>query len=121
MKHGVVLLFCAVCVACDGERERRAADMTGGDSHRGAQIILSKGCASCQTIPGISGANGVVGPPLNQIARRVYVAGVLVNNPDNMFRWLRDPPGVVTRTAMPNLNLTDAEIRDIACYLYTLD
>jgi cytochrome c1 len=61
-----------------------------------------------------------VGPPLDRIATRGYIAGVLANTPQNMVRWLRDPPAVDARTAMPDLGLSEAEARDIAAYLYTL-
>jgi hypothetical protein len=40
-------------------------------------------------IPGIEGANGLVGPSLSQVGDRVYIAGVLRNTPDNMVVWLR--------------------------------
>jgi cytochrome c len=54
------------------------------------------------------------------IAKRTYVGGILANTPDNMVRWLRDPPGVDPRTAMPNMGVTEADARDIAAFLYTL-
>ena len=45
---------------------------------------------------------------------------MLPNNPDNMMRWIIDPPGIDDKTAMPNLHVGAAEARDIAAYLYTL-
>ncbi|HZI19996.1 MAG TPA: hypothetical protein VEY09_15535 [Pyrinomonadaceae bacterium] len=54
------------------------------------------------------------------MAQRSYIAGVLTNSPDNMIRWLRDPPAVDHLTAMPRLGLTEQEARDVASYLYTL-
>jgi cytochrome c1 len=71
-------------------------------------------------IPGIKGADGLVGPPLILFARRTYVAGELPNTPDNLIRWIRDPPAVEPRTAMPALGLTEQQARDVAAYLYTL-
>jgi cytochrome c1 len=82
--------------------------------------MRSYGCASCHTIPGVDGANGVVGPPLANIAIRGYLGGVLPNAPDNMIRWIRDPKGVDSLTAMPNTGVTEHDARDIAAYLYTL-
>ena len=32
-------------------------------SPAGAALILSKGCGACHVIPGIEGADGMVGPP----------------------------------------------------------
>jgi cytochrome c1 len=71
-------------------------------------------------VPGVSGPGSNVGPRLDKIAKRTYVGGVLANTPDNMVRWLRDPQGVDPRTAMPNVGLSEADARDIAAYLYTL-
>jgi cytochrome c len=62
----------------------------------------------------------LVGPRLDQIAIRVYIAGVLVNTPDHLIRWIQDPPAVDPLTAMPNLRLKDQEVRDVAAFLQTL-
>jgi cytochrome c1 len=68
----------------------------------------------------VRGADSLVGPPLDRVASRTYLAGVLTNSPDNMIRWIRDPRGVDRLTAMPNLGVTEEDARDIASYLYTL-
>ena len=121
-----LLLSCALVVsfsiltACNRETERAAAAMTGGDPQRGKVAVSRYGCATCHTIPGINGADALVGPPLNQMGSRSYIAGVLPNNPANMIRWIENPPGVDRLTAMPNLGVTDSDARDIAGYLYTL-
>ncbi|MBP2310606.1 c-type cytochrome [Azospirillum melinis] len=99
---------------------RRAAEITGGDPHAGEEAVLRYGCGSCHTIPGIIRARGLVGPPLSGFGSRIYIAGVLANNPDNLVRWIQDPPSVSPRTAMPKLGVTDGDARDIAAYLYTL-
>ena len=103
-----------------GDTTRAAAEMTGGEPARGRAKMERYGCASCHTIPGVRGADSLVGPPLTKVAARTYVAGVLTNTPDNMIRWIKDPPGVDPLTAMPNLGVTDEDARDIASYLYTL-
>ena len=48
------------------------------------------------------------------------VAGMLPNSPENVVRWIRNPKQVDGLTAMPNLNVSEADARDIAGYLYTL-
>lgn len=116
-------LLAALAAACGGggELEHAAAEMTGGGSPaRGRAAIERYGCATCHTIPGIQGADGLVGPPLTQIASRSYIGGVLTNSPENMIRWIRDPHSVDPLTAMPTLGVSDQEARDIASYLYTL-
>jgi putative membrane protein len=104
--------------ACDADWRRQAAELTGGDPDRGRTAIRQRGCPSCHTIPGIPGANGLVGPPLAGIASRVYIAGVLPNRPENMLRWLQNPPAVDEHTAMPNMGIGEAEARDIARPVY---
>jgi cytochrome c1 len=54
------------------------------------------------------------------MAARTYIAGVVSNTPDNMIRWIQNPPGIDEKTAMPNLGVTEQDARDIASYLYTL-
>lgn len=120
----------AVCaVACaalalsscqQAELERKAEAMTGGNPQRGKVAISKYGCATCHTIPGVRGATALVGPNLDQVASRMYVAGVLPNTPDNMIRWVQHPRDVDPLTAMPNLGVSDQEARDIVGYLYTL-
>ena len=94
--------------------------MTGGDPARGKTAINRYGCVACHQIPGVSGAQGLVGPPLDGVARRSYIGGVLSNTPENMIRWIQNPQAVDQKTAMPNLGVTEAEARDVAAYLYTL-
>jgi cytochrome c len=112
----LLLLFSS----CNADAERAAAEMTGGDPARGRVAISRYGCSTCHTVPGVSGANGLVGPPLGQVASRVYLAGRLQNTPDNMIQWIQNPQGVDEKTAMPNLGVSDTDARDIASYLYTL-
>lgn len=50
----------------------------------------------------------------------MYLAGVLSNSPANLMRWIQDPPGVDSLTAMPDLGVTTPDARHIAAYLYTL-
>jgi len=97
-----------------------AAALTGGDPSRGPQLMRKYGCQSCHTIPGVDGADALVGPPLVHMASRAYVGGVLPNAPDNMIRWIRDPKSVDPLTAMPNVGVTESDARHIAAYLYTL-
>lgn len=111
-----------VLLACEGGKKDPAArPLTGGNAERGELVIHQKGCGACHEIPGIRGANGTVAAPLAKFSQRSFIAGELPNNPDNLVRWIKDPPAVHSKVAMPNLYVTDPEARDIAAYLYTLD
>ena len=114
-----MLVAVLLLVGCSS-KEEKAARLTGGDPGRGKVAIRQYGCSTCHTIPGVEGATGLVGPPLDRIGSRVYLAGQLENTPANMMRWIRDPQGIEPGTAMPNLRVTEQDGRDIAAYLYTL-
>ncbi|TGV62302.1 c-type cytochrome, partial [Mesorhizobium sp. M00.F.Ca.ET.158.01.1.1] len=76
------------------------------------------GCSGCHTIPGIEGADGQTGAPLTELSKRVYIAGVLENRPDNLVAWIVSPKTFSPRTAMPVTGISEREARDLAAYLY---
>lgn len=115
----VALPLASACEPADGA-VASANQITGGDADRGRELIRSYGCGTCHSVPGVTGASGLVGPPLGGIASRSYIGGVLPNAPDNMLRWLLNPRAVDSLTAMPNVGLTVSDARHIAAYLYTL-
>lgn len=115
-----MLLVAGVLAGCSENTPRPESRRAIGDPAGGRQIITEVGCGSCHTIPGIRGADGLVGPPLLWWARRTFIAGQLPNTPDNLMRWLQNPPGVEPHTAMPALGLDERQARDVAAYLYTL-
>jgi cytochrome c len=92
----------------------------GGDVDRGRAALRKYGCSSCHTIPGVLGANGLVGPPLTSMGGRAYLAGALPNTPENLVRWIRHPQQIRPPNAMPDLGVTEQDGRDMAAYLYTL-
>jgi len=123
MRIGVVLiaLVAGSAAACgNSEVYKAAAAMTGGDPDRGRDALSAYGCVECHTIPGVGEARGLVGPPLDKIASRMYLAGRLPNTPDNMIRWIQHPHAIDDRTVMPETGITDSDTRDVAAYLYTL-
>lgn len=94
--------------------------IAGADPDRGLALIESHGCGACHQIPGLEWPHGKVGGPLAGFAGRVLIAGRHPNQPDVLVRWLRDPPALSPETAMPASNMTEAQARDVAAYLYTL-
>jgi cytochrome c len=106
--------------ACSHGEADAAALTQGGDASRGRELIRSYGCGACHTVPGVPGAVASVGPNLAGISARAYIAGVVPNQPENMMQWIMNPPGIDSKTAMPNLHVTARDARDIAAYLYTL-
>jgi cytochrome c2 len=92
----------------------------GGDAANGKKLIRRYGCNGCHSIPGIRDAKGVVGPPLDHLSQRVYLAGELPNTTENLMRWIEHPHTIHPKTAMPEMGVSDHDARDIAAYLYTL-
>jgi cytochrome c len=116
----VILAVLAGSAACNDAETRRVEAITRGRVKEGREAIRRFGCGACHVIPGIAGADALVGPSLERIASRMYIAGHLVNEPRSMIEWIRDPRHHRNPTAMPNLGVSDQDARDIAAYLYTL-
>ena len=112
----------ALLLACNKryEKAETTAMDGGGSSDRGKQLVQQYGCQSCHAIPGLEGPKGVVGPPLDKIAERTFIAGKLQNTPQNMIKWLQNPQAFDPGNAMPNLGLSAKDSQDIAAYLFTL-
>jgi cytochrome c2 len=97
-----------------------AQNLTGGNAGVGQHLIYAYGCGSCHIIPGVAEATGTVGPPLQGFASRIYIAGSLINTPENLFGWVTKPQEIDAGSAMPDLGVSRRQARDIAAYLYTL-
>ena len=110
-------LLWACLGACAGDKGPAAL---GGDPQNGKLLLRQFGCGGCHVIPGVATGNGHVGPPLEGISRRVYLAGRWPNTPENMLRFIRSPQEADPRTAMPDLGVGDEHGRDMVAYLYTL-
>lgn len=112
------LAVCLVLASSAGCGAEVPQAVEAGDPQNGRALIVRAGCGSCHRIPGIATARGEVGPPLDHLSRRAYLAGVLPNSHANLARWIARPQSVAPGSAMPDLGLTDAQAQDIAAYLY---
>lgn len=118
MKPAAILgALAGLALAACGEAPRSPA---GGDAENGRLLLRQFGCGACHRIPGVAAARGNVGPPLDGIAHRVYLGGVLPNSPANMIRWIRDPQAFEPGTGMPDLQLSEDQARDMVAYLQEL-
>ena len=117
---GTLLLAAAVSSGCEESAAAKAARMTGGDPEAGRAAIRRYGCGSCHEIRGVPGAVGNVGPPLTGLAKRAYVAGNLMNDPEPLEAWIRNPQHLHPPTAMPDTGVTSGDARDMAAYLYSV-
>lgn len=89
----------------------------GNDAARGAQVFQQLTCASCHAIAGTQ-ASAQIGPNLTHLGTRQTIgAGVLTNTAENLATWLRDPQAVKPQNHMPNMQLTEDDIRALVAYL----
>ncbi|HEV2721312.1 MAG TPA: c-type cytochrome [Thermoanaerobaculia bacterium] len=101
--------------------DRRHAPPSGyaGDPDRGRTLVTAYGCSSCHSV-GSGATRGMVGPPLDDIGARGYIAGRFPNVPGVMQQWIRAPRELKPGTAMPDLGVSERDADDIAAYLATL-
>jgi cytochrome c len=116
----LVPLLLAGCIQARVSDEQAMALTHGGRAEVGRLWVRQAGCAGCHHVPGVPGARGRVGPPLDEVTARLFVAGVSPSKPDELISFLQDPQAVDSATAMPKTGLTRRQARDIAAYLYTL-
>lgn len=87
----------------------------------GQQLVTGGMCAGCHTIRGTTAQFGRTGPDLTHLARRSTIAaGILDNNAQNLMEWVGDAPAVKPGALMPNMGLSEQELRYIVAYLQTL-
>jgi mono/diheme cytochrome c family protein len=87
------------------------------DAKRGRIALTQYACRACHMIPGLPGPSVDMGPPLKGLAKQAYIAGHLPTSEDNMVRWIRHPDQVKPGTAMPALQVTERDARDMARWL----
>ena len=103
----------------ESDRTAYATMLTGGDPSKGPGLIRHYGCGGCHEVPGVRGASGRVGPSLDHVGARVYLAGMVTNTPTNMVQWIVNPKEITPRTAMPVTGISDKQARDVAAYFYS--
>ena len=83
----LLILSAALILSCGRDPRFPAREMlSNGNADRGRALMQQYGCPSCHVIPGVKGASGHVGPPLNEIALRTYLAGRILNTPEGLMR-----------------------------------
>lgn len=92
----------------------------GPREQEGARLFMEQTCRNCHAIAG-TGAVATVGPDLTHVASRARIgAGVVANDRQAMFDWLKDPGRAKPGSHMPNFQLTDGQAEALTAYLETL-
>jgi cytochrome c oxidase subunit 2 len=123
MEHALMLLRVMVQSRAEFEQwvaaQRKPAEITPSAA-QGRQIFESTACVNCHTVRGTV-ANGRFGPDLTHLmSRDTIAAGAAMNTPEHLRLWLRDPDQIKPGALMPAMNLSAADINDVAAYLETL-
>ncbi len=115
----VPVLFMAMggCNEVDVPVQQQIAE---ADWRAGRAALARYDCGVCHAIPGVQGARGAVGPPLDGFGSRAYIAGFIPNQPQWLTAWLQNPPALAPNTVMPNMGVSSNDARDMAAYLYRL-
>jgi len=100
------------------QKVESAKALTSGEPANGALLLRRFGCGGCHTISGVPGADGKVGPSLETLRERVFIAGRLRNSGENLVNWILRPQDFDAHAAMPPTGITLSEARDVAAYLY---
>jgi len=86
----------------------------------GKTAFFSHACVNCHTIAGTAAA-GKFGPDLTTLATRdTIAAGAAPLTPETLHDWVRDPQTIKPGALMPDMKLSDQEVKDITAYLLTL-
>jgi cytochrome c2 len=81
--------------------------------------MIQYGCPTCHVIPGVPGAVGKVGPSLDSLAQRSYLAGTVPNTPRDLENWIMHPQLIHPGTAMPDMGVTPHDGEEMASFLQT--
>lgn len=112
---GLVLATSLVVAACSQHDDTAIP----GDPERGRELLRHYGCVACHEVRKLD-AKAMVGPPLDDIGARVYLAGILPNSPQNLAHWIRSPQSYKPGSAMPDLGVTQRDAQDMAAFLARL-
>jgi cytochrome c oxidase subunit 2 len=100
--------------------QQQRAPVVSEAAVRGRAVFEASPCLDCHAVRGIAG-NGRFGPDLTHLMSRDTIAsGAVVNTPENLRKWIRDPSSLKPGSTMPALRLSEKQIHDVAAYLETL-
>lgn len=103
------------------EQAAPAAEPTGSEAQRGAELFRADGCGACHTIRGTS-ADGERGPDLTHIASRDVLGDRLTGaTADDLGATIHDPEDFKEGVDMPAASLSQEEVEAILAYLQELE
>jgi cytochrome c oxidase subunit 2 len=93
-----------------------AADPATALASKGAELFRTMSCVDCHAF-GSVGTRHAIGPDLTEVSRRSTLgAGVMLNSPAQLRRWLENPQAIKPGSKMPNFRLTTDQIDALIAY-----
>jgi cytochrome c oxidase subunit 2 len=97
-----------------------AVQPTTPEQVRGLGVFMGGACKACHQITGTDAA-GQSGPDLTHVAsRRTLAAGTRPFARKDLIDWLHDPQSMKPGNHMPQVQLSEAQVSDLATYLESL-
>jgi len=105
--------------------EEKSSVAVSTDNQDSSNLIVTKGCAACHSVSGITGATGVLGPNLDGIGTRAATRASGQTAEEYIRASIETPASFVVADfdpIMPELRstLTDSEFEQLVAFLLTL-
>ena len=117
MKRLFPIALSAVVFATAACSHLHQPDQRSGSERSAPELMAQYGCPACHVISNVPGAVGKVGPSLDSLSQRSYLAGSLPNTPANLIQWIEHPQHFRPGTAMPEMGVSDQDALTIAKFL----
>jgi cytochrome c oxidase subunit 2 len=87
----------------------------------GRRVFEGNACMNCHRVDGTS-ADGHFGPDLTHLMSRATIAaGAAENTRDNLRLWIQNPSAIKPGSLMPAMQLSNADLDAVVCYMETLN
>lgn len=115
------MAFLVVAEPLDRFRQWEVLELSGKPLQHGVPApgyaVFAAHCSACHAVRGTS-SGGLYGPDLTNLKdRRTLAAGVLQNNKRNLAYWIRHAQDVKPGARMPEVPLSDDEMKQLVAYL----
>jgi cytochrome c len=119
MKFSLAAMILIAVIGTGCSRSNAPKQNAASSQANAPELMIQYGCPTCHVIPNVPGAVGKVGPSLDDLTQRSYLAGTLQNSPKNLVHWIQHPQQIHPGTAMPEMGVTSTDAARIAAFLQT--
>jgi cytochrome c2 len=117
MKRWMPIAILTAIMTMSGCSGFEQPEQRAGSQRSAPELMAQYGCPTCHVVPHVPGAVGKVGPSLDSLSQRSYLAGSLPNTPQNLVQWIMHPQHFRPGTAMPEMGVSEQDAQTIARFL----